>query len=140
MSSEIRYGIAIELFALAMGLVQQMTEVMPPVIGWPVVIVFVIIGIVLIIHGRRGNNVRQGKETDSLEAIANEPQAGSLDTVTRQDRLLIQGMAVSMITTHGHMDLIGLLADRASGIPLNELMTRNCSDCGIPRNQKSRGK
>ncbi len=66
-----------------------------------------------------------------------EPQIGSLDTVTQQDRALIMSWAMQMIYEHGHMDVEGLLADRASGIPLNKLMLRNCSKCGKPRNQKS---
>jgi hypothetical protein len=38
--------------------------------------------------------------------------------------------------SHGHSDSTGLLADRASGIALNELIKRECTICGKPRNQR----
>ena len=138
MSPNEKYGIAIELFGLALGVVQQMTGAMPPLLGWSVVGVCVIAGIVLIIHGKQERNAKQKQELGSQEIVSIKPQEGSLDTVTAQDRLLIEAMAMDMIITHGHMDMLGLLADRASGIPLNELMTRNCSECGIPRNQRGK--
>jgi len=67
-----------------------------------------------------------------------KPQEGSLDNVTQQDRKLIIAFAMDMILKHGHMDIPGLLADRASGVPLNELMAGKCQQCGTPRNQKSK--
>lgn len=75
------------------------------------------------------------KEIEEIRDI--KPQEGSLNNVTQQDRILIMSWAQQMIFEHGHQDLNGLLADRASGVKLNELMTRNCSKCGIPRNQQS---
>lgn len=69
-----------------------------------------------------------------------KPQEGSLDTVTDQDKLLIAQMAHRMIRSHGHADLVGLLADRASGVPLNKLMTKDCHECKTPtpRNKQSK--
>jgi hypothetical protein len=79
--------------------------------------------------------VRQDIE-EQLRAI--KPQEGRLNNVSLQDRLLIQSFALQMIFTHGHQDLKGLLADRASGVPLNELMVRECQVCRMPRNQRSK--
>jgi hypothetical protein len=142
MSSGEKYGIAIELFALAVWVVREMTVTILPLVGWSLVVVCVIAGGLLIVHGRRRRSARQKQQPDKekvgRQEIPNiEPQGGSLDTVTAQDRTLIRSIAVGMILKHGHTDLWGLLADRATGVPLNELMTRNCSECGIPRNQKS---
>ena len=68
-----------------------------------------------------------------------EPQDGSFDSVTSQDRrFILSQLAMPMVWQHGHMDIGGLLADRASGIALNKLMVRNCSQCGIPRNKKAK--
>jgi uncharacterized membrane protein (Fun14 family) len=61
---------------------------------------------------------------------------GSLDTVSKQDRLLIMSMALEMIRIHGYADINGLLADRANNVPLNELMMRKCSECNISRNER----
>jgi hypothetical protein len=136
--SKVSYGIAIELFAFALWVVQQMIGVIPPPLGWSVIIGCVIAGIVLIIQGKQEENDKQRQESVRQETTSIKPQEGSLDTVTSEDRRLIMSMAMDMLLTHGHMDLTGLLADRASGVPLNELMTRNCSEsgCGIPRNQR----
>ena len=86
----------------------------------------------------------QKKEAQSSNPIIKEvrviePQEGSFDSVTTQDRqFIISQLAVPMIWQHGHMDIEGLLADRASGIALNKLLVRNCSQCGTPRNKKSK--
>ena len=74
--------------------------------------------------------------TKSLETT--KPQEGSLNSVSSQDRRLILSFSKEMIVQHGHMDFFGLLADRASGVPLNELMLKNCSICGEPRNKQSK--
>jgi hypothetical protein len=138
MHRKVYYGIAFELFALALGVVQKMIGVIPPGVGWRVVIGCVIAGIVLMVESKQEENAKQREEVHRQEMVSIKPQKGSLDTVTSQDRMLITSMAMDMILKHGHMDLTGLLADRASGIPLNELMTRNCSDCGIARNRKGK--
>ena len=138
MHSKVYYGIAIELFAVALGVVQQMIGLIPPILGWPVIIGCVIAGIVLIIQGKEEGNGKQRQELDRQEMASIKPQEGSLDTVTSQDRRLIMSMAMDMLLKHGHMDLTGLLADGASGIHLNELMARNCSECGIPRNRRGK--
>ena len=65
------------------------------------------------------------------------PPIGSLDAVSSQDKRLITAMAIDMAISHGHLDLEGLLADRASSIPLNELKQRPCSVCGVARDTKS---
>ena len=106
-----------------------------PQVGIPIGIVITLAGIVLLIRAHR-SKVGQKQELDSQKAISIKPQEGSLDTVTIQDRLLIEGMSLDMTITHGRMDMLGLLADRASGIPLNELIARPCSRCRIPRNQR----
>jgi hypothetical protein len=61
-----------------------------------------------------------------------------LGSVTSEDKKLIQLMAVNMKSVHGHMDLTGMVSDRANGMPLDELMLKECSKCGVPRNKKGR--
>ena len=58
--------------------------------------------------------------------------------MSEKDRVLIKGMISLMKTKHGHSDMIGLFADRASGVPLNELLKQECIKCGTPRNKKSK--
>ena len=63
---------------------------------------------------------------------------GTLENVSPQDTRLILLMSIGVDSRHGYNDLTGLFADRASGVPLNELKTRPCSQCGIPRNQRGK--
>jgi len=81
------------------------------------------------------NEIR-GEIRESVTSVVEKPE-GTLDGVTSQDRLLIQAMAIDMAIGHGYLDFVGLLADRASGISLNELMSRPCSVCGISRDTRS---
>lgn len=120
MDRKVYYGIAIELFAIALGVVQHMIGVIPPLLGLLVIVGCAIAGIVLVIQGKQEGNAKQKQEVDRQKMESIKPQEGSLDTVTIQDRLLIESMASSMLLTHGHMDRLGLLADRASGVPLNK--------------------
>ena len=61
---------------------------------------------------------------------------GRLEDVSPVETDLIIAMSIELEGRHGYNDFTGLLADRASGVPLNELKIRPCSQCGIPRNQK----
>ena len=63
-----------------------------------------------------------------------------LDTVSQEEKDLISHIGMRMMDTHGHLDLVGMLSDRANGVDLNDLMFKPCSICGVIRNQRSRGK
>lgn len=66
---------------------------------------------------------------------------GSLENVTLADKSWIMSWSITeMNFKHGHNDILGMLADRASGVPLNELPNRPCKVCadGTLRNQKSK--
>ena len=64
--------------------------------------------------------------------------AGRLEDISQGDALWIMARSIEMQASHGHNDLLELLADRASGVPLNELMTKPCSHCGVPRNLRGK--
>lgn len=89
------------------------------------------------LFGRKEDQPIQ-REIDLQEKI--KFQDGSLNSVTTQDRQLILKMAIDMQIAHGHNDFIGMLADRASGVPLNKIMSRECSECndGSLRNKKAK--
>lgn len=79
------------------------------------------------------------KDIEVLNLKGNDVFKGRIDDVSSGDANLIVLMDIEMGWNHGHGDLTGLFADRASGFPLNELMARNCNQCGMPRNKKSKG-
>lgn len=128
MSSSEKYGIAIALFGTAIAVIQGMTGVIPPLLGWPIVAGCVITAVALIRHGKRGRNLEQTRELIT----------GRLEDVSPVESEFILAMSIELQSIHGYNDLTGLFADRASGVPLNELKTRPCSQCGIPRNQKGK--
>ena len=110
-----------------------------PQIGIPVGVVITSFGIFLVVRAYRGKTkYRESKEKPQIDNVSSKPQEGSLDTVTIQDRYLILSWSIGMIITHGHRDERGLLADRASGIPLNKLMSMPCSECTEPRNKRGK--
>jgi hypothetical protein len=79
------------------------------------------------------------KDIEVLGLKGNGVLAGRMDDISSGDTDLILLMDIEMGWKHGHGDITGLFADRASGVALNELVARNCSQCGIPRNKKSKG-
>ena len=61
-----------------------------------------------------------------------------LDKVSQNEKDLISHIGFRMMDTHGHLDLTGMLSDRANGMDMNELMFKPCHICGVIRNQRSR--
>lgn len=134
MSSSEKYGIAIALIGMAMAVIQSMTGVIPPLLGWPIVAGCLIAATALIVRGKRGRQELSSQETASIKSII----AGGLEGISPEAANLILAMSIEIDVVHGYNDLTGLFADRASGVPLNELKTRPCSQCGIPRNQRGK--
>jgi hypothetical protein len=132
MSSSEKYGIAIALVGMAMAVIQGMTGVIPPLLGWPIVAGCLIAATALIVRGKRGRQELSSQETASIKSKI----TGRLEDVSPVESEFILAMSIELESIHGWNDLTGLFADRASGIPLNELKTRPCSQCGVPRNQR----
>jgi len=145
MRRETYIGIAIEILGSGTGTGLQMTEITSATVGWVIIIISSVVGLIMIGYGIRKKDDK-GKLIETQQLSVEPPtepvvqlQEGSIDTVTLQDRRFIRlELSVPMQWRHGHMDTEGLLADRASGVPLNELLARNCSRCGVPRNKKGR--
>jgi hypothetical protein len=81
---------------------------------------------------------REHTEAIMPESLAKLKTTGTLDDISSEEANLILAMSIELESRHGYNDITGLFADRASGVPLNELKTRPCSQCGIPRNQKGK--
>jgi hypothetical protein len=102
----------------------------------PWYIVGLVIGIGLIVYGLVTNNSSLiGVKTRAKERPRID---GGTENISPEDANLILAMSIELDSIHGYNDLTGLFADRASGIPLNELKTRPCSQCGVPRNQRGK--
>jgi hypothetical protein len=133
-SSSEKYGIAIALIGVAMAVIPGITGAIPPLLGWPIAAGCLIAATALIVRGKRGRQELNSRETASIKSKI----AGGLDGISPKDANLIFAMSIEIDVVHGYNDLTGLLADRASGVPLNELKTRPCSQCGVPRNQRGK--
>jgi hypothetical protein len=77
-------------------------------------------------------------ETIKPDLLGKLVSDGRLENISQGDVDLILLMSIEVESRHGYNDLTGLLADRANGVPLNELKARPCSQCGIPRNQRGK--
>jgi hypothetical protein len=75
------------------------------------------------------------KVKDDLSKI--KQQKGTVESISLEDREFIYHLHSDMELRHGHSDIFGLTADRASGVLLNNLIVRECTRCGMPRNEKS---
>jgi hypothetical protein len=144
MSKEFYIGLAIAFVGIALAVLQMMYPIMPYVIGWPLVGVCAVATFICLDIGIRkkeygniiGSKVTHGLEGNITHAVT-VAQKGSVETVSDADKRFIVSLCRDMVLQHGHIDPNGLLADRASGIPLNELMSRKCSQCETARNIRS---
>jgi len=89
-------------------------------------------------HKRNEEQLVKLTESIKPDLLERLKATGRLEDVSPQDAKLILAMSIELASKHGYNDLTGLFADRANGVPLNELKTRPCSQCGIPRNQKGK--
>lgn len=94
----------------------------------------------LIYWRRRRENIltQEAIKTDLTEALEKLKATGRVEGISQGDIDVILLMSIELEGRHGYNDFTGLLADRASGVPLNELKTRPCSQCGVPRNQRGK--
>ena len=137
-----RFALVLEIIASIIGIVTNIRSI--GLFGLSLstcnVIVFLgfILGFALLFWD--DNNLEKRISTkveDKVREITMKPKEGTLESITPQDWEIIRKWSMEMILNHGHDDNKGMLADRASGILLNELMLRNCLKCGEPRNVKS---
>jgi len=119
---------------IGLGVGAVVSYITSPQVGIPIGIAITLTGIFLIIRARHTKAQRE----DIAGTLEQLRIAGRLEDVSPQDANLILLMSIDLEARHGHNDITALLADRASNVPLNELKTRLCSQCGIPRNQKSK--
>ena len=134
-------GIAIGILGSGIGVGLQLTGIISPTLGWVIILISAISGVFLIGYGLgkekggNGGSTPSQSATDSAIAL----QDGSIESVTIGDMgFVVSQLGIPMSWNHGHRDIEGMIADRASGIPLNELTGRPCSHCGVARNQRGR--
>ncbi|HUX49021.1 MAG TPA: hypothetical protein VMV76_07720 [Dehalococcoidia bacterium] len=141
MRREAIIGFAIGILGGGIGAGLQLTGTIAPVLGWVIIGICVIIGVFLVGYGF-GKGKGESAGSPASQSTTNLPitlQDGSIESITRGDMsFIVSQLATPMSWNHGHWDIEGLISDRASGIPLNELMGRPCSRCGVARNQKGR--
>jgi hypothetical protein len=144
-----RLGAIVAAIGMVLTIIVNLLK-LEELLGWPITywnvvfMVLVLVGFLAVyfsieeIKKEITEKVYQQMRKDIEVLKASEPLKGSLDSVSLADKYFIISLSIGMSINHVHGgDLQGLLADRASGVPLNELMTRECSICGIPRNKKS---
>lgn len=56
--------------------------------------------------------------------------------LSSNQKIALMDMEVHMWRVHGHSDRAAMESDLKDGVPVNDLLSRNCSLCGKPRNQR----
>jgi len=139
-----RTALALEIIGLVIEIVTNMMS--QGLLGlsksdWNAIVFLILIGGFALLFWDSNSSEKHIKEmvVKEVKKIQDDfnPKEGTIESVTSEDREHIFRLLGDMIIIHGHGDLTGLMADRASTVPLNELMLRNCSRCGEPRNKKS---
>lgn len=92
-----------------------------------------ILGTIVVVHYRDiefQHKFEQAK-LGSTPSITLRPKAKlSLD-----DQMIILDLGNQMERRHGHSDSHGIQAEYLKGIDTNDILKRNCTTCGKPRNQ-----
>jgi len=98
------------------------------ILGW-------IIAIILTYHELRVQNISLGMKIKSAPIVT--PVLAKPKKYLRADHsMALREVADSMETIHGHSDFDGLKADAKDGVLVSDLLSRNCTRCGKPRNQE----
>jgi len=103
----------------------------PPVVSWILVGIGFAIAILLTYHEQRIEKEKELSKETSL--ILAKPIVGFLKYT---HILTLREIEQQMETVHGHSDTEGLESDFRRGVLASDLMQRNCTRCGKPRNQQ----
>lgn len=106
MAKESYYGLALGLAAIAVGVLQQMLKVMPPLLGWGVVCASGIGAIILVILG-----ARKGKSQESQSITAQQTKTSN--------------KAKARVLHNEIMDTLAEMADKEDKLPVNEDWMQN---------------
>ena len=86
------------------------------------------IGVLLLLHYKETLKVNQTTNS-TLLTMPLKPRS-------RPNSMVQAQLNNQMRDIHGHDDPFGITADAEDGIDWNEIMKRNCTACGKPRNQR----
>ena len=121
------FDIAGKVFGMS-WIVPQWSALSLFVLGW-------IIAIILTYHELRMQNVgleRDIKGKATISTVLAKPKK-----YLRADHsMALSEVAERMERIHGHSDIDGLRADVKDGVLVSDLLSRNCTRCGKPRNQE----
>lgn len=104
----------------------------PLYIGWPIVGLLAIYSVRLFIKGHKVI-IEENKPTLSV-TTSRIPDKARLGV---KRRIELNRVKRRMYDLHGHSDDSAIETDYRDGILLGDLLSRNCTICGKPRNQRS---
>jgi len=119
----------VALVFLALGSIAQYVV---PQYGIPIALAVAVAGFIIIHQANK-------READ----IANLPDSKQMQyplvpkrRLNIRHKMAIRDVAQQMHDIHGHSDIRGLEADALDGVLTSDLLSRNCTICGKPRNQQ----
>lgn len=133
MSKDSFYACGLGIITVIAVVLQMMYPQIPLYIGWPIVGILAIFSVILFVKGH-GVAITENKSVNTVSAITTSriPEKTKLGKKRRVELYRIKNR---MRELHGHSDDFAIEIDYRDGIPLGDLLTRNCTVCGKPRNQ-----
>jgi len=107
----------------------------PSWIGWLLIGLAMFIATFLTYHDLRIQSIAIEQQCKLLK----KAQSATLqrkDKLSDSDKRALADVRAQMDSVHGHSDRYGLESDMQTGYPASNLMDRNCTKCGKPRNQR----
>lgn len=108
-----------------------------PIVSWLLVCLGFAIAITLTYHEQLREKERAKSELSARISSATIPILTKPKKYLRTNHsIALSQIAERMEEIHGHSDFDGLRADAKDGVLISDLLSRNCTRCGKPRNQE----
>lgn len=106
-----------------------------PVVGIPLLLGFLIVGIVLIAQATKKANQAKMQDTRNPEAHADTTKQSPFSI---NNLALVELINTRVLVNHGHADGEGILTELNDGIKSSDILRGKCTRCGNPRNRSTR--
>jgi len=93
-----------------------------------------LIAIALTYHELRMQTAKLAQERKVKSSITSQLEK----RLTGDDQIALMNLNRQMNALHGHDDYFAIRADYKSGIDMNDILKRDCTRCGRPRNKRGK--
>jgi hypothetical protein len=110
--------------------IYELTQFGLPTNAWTAIgLALFFVGIFALVHYRNPN-------IQHLSVIARRDTPTPIKNLTTDDEIIIDNLIEQMRNKHDYTDDSGIKKDYQKGIDPDVILSRKCSVCGLPRNEK----